>query len=54
MKVAFSYKGTFNIDYIKKYGVDEIIFQGVNDTIDNNIEKIFNVFKSCFLSIRTI
>lgn len=45
MKVAFSYKGTFNIDYIKKYGADEIIFKSVNNTINNNIENIFNVFK---------
>ena len=46
MKVAFSYKGTFNVDYIKKYGVDEIVFKNVDDTIDNNIEKIFNVLRS--------
>jgi hypothetical protein len=53
MKVAFSYKGTFNIDYIKKYGVDEIIFNNVNDTIDNNIKKIFNVLKELSYRVDT-
>lgn len=45
MKIAFCYKGTFNIDYIKKYGIDEIIFKNVELTINNNIEKIFNIFR---------
>lgn len=45
MKIAFAYKGTFNIDYIKKYGIDDVIFKNVEDTIDNNIEYIFDVFK---------
>ena len=33
MRVAFSYKGTFNIDYIKKYGIDNNIKEEVKKTI---------------------
>jgi hypothetical protein len=45
MKIAFCYKGTFNIDYIKKYGIDKLIFKNVELTINNNIEYLFDVFK---------
>jgi hypothetical protein len=53
MKIAFSYKGAFNIDYIKKYGVDEIVLKNVSDTIDNNIEKIFNVLNDLSYRVDT-
>jgi hypothetical protein len=45
MRIAFAYKGTFNIDYIKKYGIDNNIINQVEDTINNNFKYIFNVFK---------
>lgn len=44
MKVAFCYKGTFNIGYIRKYGVDQIMISKLGETIQNNIDFIFNVF----------
>ena len=44
MRVAFSYKGTFNIDYIKKYGIDNNIKEEVKKTIENNLLKIFKIF----------
>jgi len=45
MKIAFAYKGTFNIDYIKKYDVDNNICNHLDDTINNNFEYIFNVLE---------
>lgn len=45
MKIAFCYKGTFNINYIVKYGVDNVILSNLKSNIDNNFEKIFDVFQ---------
>jgi len=45
MKIAFSYKGTFNIDYIKKYSVDKNLLNNANETITNHFDKIFSIFE---------